>query len=76
MNADLLLAQLEREIAAGAFEGSFDRPHHIVVRNNFVRAVISHGEHGAALGHKRGRQLGHANEGMAGNIHRFGEALR
>ena len=46
MNANSLLTQLEGEISAGAFESSFDRPHHIVVRDDFVCAVISHGEHG------------------------------
>src|SRR5580704_10556641 len=75
VHADAARPQLEGEVAAGGFEGGLDRPHDVVVRHHAVGAVVAHGEHRAAVGHQRRREPGHADKGMAGNVHRLGEAL-
>ena len=68
-------AELVGEIAARRFERGLDRPHDVVVRHDPVGAIVAHREHGAAVLHQRRGEAGHADEGVAGDVHRLGEAL-
>ena len=63
------------QVAAGSLQRRLDRPHDVVVRHDAIGAVIAHREHRAAFGHQRRRELRHSDEGMAGHVHRLGEAF-
>ena len=75
VDADAAWSQFIGQVAAGSFEGCLHRPHHVVIRHDPVGAVVAHGEHGAAFRHQRRGEPGHTDEGMAGDVHRLGEAL-
>ena len=75
VDADATRTELVGEIPARRFERGLDRPHDVVVRHHAVGAQVAHGEHRAAVGHQRCGKPGHADEGMAGDIHCLGEAL-
>jgi hypothetical protein len=64
-----------RQIAADRFQRRLHRPHDIVVRHDSIGPVIAHRKHRAAFRHERRRELRHPDEGMAGNVHRLGEAF-
>ena len=46
-------AQIVREVTSAGLETGFGDAHDIVMGNNFLRPVISHGENTAAVGHER-----------------------
>src|SRR5208283_1160295 len=69
MNPDALGAELGGEIAARRFKRRLDGSHQVVVLDHAVRAIEAHREERAALLHQRLGETGHANEGMAGNVH-------
>src|SRR3546814_7697831 len=50
------------------------RPHDVVVVNDLFCAVVTQCRHAAAPVHQRFGQPCHADEGMAGNQHGFGES--
>lgn len=73
MHSNVSRPELVCEITARGFQRRLHRSHDIVVRDHFIGAIVAHREHGAAVAHQRRRKLGHANEGVAGHIHRLGE---
>ena len=75
VHPDALGPQLGGHVAGGGLECGLDRPHHAVVGNHFVGAVVAHGEQAATLVHQRFGEFGHAHEGVAGDVHRALEAF-
>ena len=53
IDSNLLLPQIVSQIANGALQGRFGDRHHVVVRHDLLRPVISHGDDGAAIFHQR-----------------------
>ena len=75
MHANALGAELIGQIAAHRLQRRLHRAHDIVVRHDAIGAEVAHREHRPAIGHQRRGEFRHANEGMARNVHRLGEAL-
>src|ERR1043165_2943436 len=69
MHADALGAELGRDVANGGFERRFGDAHDVVVLHHHLAAVIGHGEQRAAFAHQRLRQVRHADEGPARDVH-------
>ena len=64
-----LRAEVDREIAHRSFERRLGETHGVVVRHRALAAIVGQREHGAAVGHQRGRAFGGFGEGEAGDQH-------
>ena len=75
VDANAARAHFSGQIPHGAFERRLDRPHHVVMRNDFLAAVVGRGQQAAAVSHQRFGQARHADEGVARDVHRLEKAL-
>src|SRR5271168_3118622 len=68
VDANFLWAEVVGKITATGLEGGFGDAHDVVMRDDFFRAVISHGDDAAAVGHERGCRAGKSDEGISADV--------
>ena len=73
VDADVLGAEIGREIAHRGLERGLGDAHDIVVRHPFLGAVIGERQKRTAFGHELFGPLRDGREGIAGDQERFGE---
>ena len=69
VDADFLVAEIDREITHRRLEPGLGDAHHIVVRHGAQAAIIGQRHHRAAVRHQRRRAFGGFREGVAGDHH-------
>ena len=76
VDADALLAEIFGHIAHARFERGFGDAHDVVVRHDFLGAVIGERQHAAAVRHHLLGALRDRGERVAGDVHRHREIVR
>ncbi len=67
--------QILRQIAHRAFQRRLGHAHDVIVRHNFFRAVISHGDDAAAVFHQRSRCPAHRDQRIHADVVRHTKAF-
>mmetsp|Transcript_15010 Transcript_15010/g.58821 ORF Transcript_15010/g.58821 Transcript_15010/m.58821 type:complete len:311 (-) Transcript_15010:38-970(-) len=74
VDADAARAQLGREVAHAGLQRGLHRAHQAVAGHHLFGTEVAHGDQAATLRHQRLGQARHAQQGVAGDVHRAGEA--
>ena len=75
VDADLLVTEIDGEIAHRRFERRLRQTHDVVIGHGAIAAIVSERDQRAAIGHQRRRALGALGEGEAGDHHGADEVL-
>src|SRR6185437_1854979 len=75
VDPNFLRSKVAGEIADGALQSGFGDGHHVVMRDNFLRAKVGHGHDASAVGHERRGGAGDRNQGIDAYVHRDAKAF-
>ncbi len=68
-------AKIVGQIAGAGFQRGLGHAHDVVVRHDFLRAVVGHGDNAAAFGHERRGFAGQGDQGIGADVVRDAEGF-
>ncbi|SVD08661.1 uncharacterized protein METZ01_LOCUS361515, partial [marine metagenome] len=68
VHANFLFTKVGRQITRARLKRRLGHAHDVVVRNNFLRAVVAHADDAATVGHQRLRPPGQSHQRIGADI--------